>query len=895
MAFGDHVLVKLGLDTKTFNKGLTSAQERAKAFGANFKSAFVGALGTAVISNASKRIIEFGASIGDMSDRLGVSSEFLQALQYGAEQSGVSAKGATIALQRFARRSAEAGAVGGSLKKTLDDLGISLNKNNGSAKNSEELFTEFGEALREMQDPAEKLRVAFKFLDTEGVALVQMFAKGKPSLKEFGEEAKALGLIISNEKVKALQDASGELEKMGRQFKVFGANILPPLFEKFKQFVNILQEAYKKVIPLTDVIIQAGKALATYWIAGKVIAGVTAVIGGFSMLTKVIRGTAGAVTLLNTTTKANPIGLLASAVVLALPLLDKFINKADNSRKELEKLSKVKIDNFNKEIERLGDLMAENAKEAQDFNKELTELMQKDIKLSSKEELDNLRKKEKLLQDSLQAEQKLAEAQQAEAKAQKKLIEDLKKQAIYVEDNLSLKEAIAQAEEKLAQIREEQTFTGREIAKNQLEAYKNSKLLTEAEKEANDLVFARAKGIERLLNEEEKELINLERANAKSKALREGNLEQVAILEKQFAIEDKILSLYKGKKISLEEAFNLANKLVNATDEEKRLLGEVNKLEADKARLAEGQKKEVEARLEALKKEQALQKQAREEVNQNLAVLRLRARGQGELADLLQARIDNEKALLDIQNNQGLALGKAVAQRREELALLAKIKAGKIAEAKADIQKNAVEEQANRRLGDARDKEDRKRIRAGKQVARLEDQIARLEKRGNPNDKALLDKLKARRQDQLQLVLDDNAKKQIAELDKQKIQLKKDFDAQQRAIGLAEKKLKAEEAKQKAEIAQAKQGVIQEGNKQEQRLKAILDGRNKALEAMQKAMIAEFKKIQAPAIKINNQQAPAVLKGNASGDTQKVFVVNQLEQGTQNEILRTLQGYFVNQ
>ena len=273
----------------------------------------------------------------------------------------------------------------------------------------------------------------------------------------------------------------------------------------------------------------------------------------------------------------------------------------------------------------------------------------------------------------------------------------------------------------------------------------------------------------------------------------------------------------------------------------------------------------------------------------------MRARGQEELADLLQARIDNEKALVDIQNNQGLALGKAVAQRREELALLAKIKAGKIAEAKADVQNNAIALQAGRKLGDAKDKEDRKRIKAGRDVARLEKTIALLEKKGNPNDKALLEKLKARRQDQLKLVLDDNAKKQIAELDKQKIQLKKDFDDQQRAIGLAEKKLKAEEAKQKAEIAQAKQGVIQEGNKQEQRLKAILDGRNKALKEMQVAVVGEIKKIQAPAIKINNQQAPVVLNGNSSGDTQKVFVVNQLEQGTQENILQTLKGYFVNQ
>ena len=347
--------------------------------------------------------------------------------------------------------------------------------------------------------------------------------------------------------------------------------------------------------------------------------------------------------------------------------------------------------------------------------------------------------------------------------------------------------------------------------------------------------------------------------------------------------------------MSLEEAFNLANRLVDAGEEEKRLIKQANDLEGEKNRLTEEQRKEVEKRLEALKKEQAIQQANQAIVNQELAVLRLRARGQGDLADLLQARIDNEKALVDIQNNQGLALGKAVAQRREELALLAKIKANKIAEAKADIVKDAVALQAGRKLGDAKDFQDKKRIRAGREIARIDKQIAKLEA-GNAifKDRDLA-KLKDRRQKQLELVLDDNAKKQIAGLDKQKLELKKEFDQQQRAIGLAEKKLKQEEAKLKAEAEKVKLAVQAEGKKQEQALKAILNERNNALEQITKTAVDQLKKVQAPVIKINNQQAGANINQPKTAEAQKVFVVNQLEQGTQNEILRTLKGYFVNQ
>ena len=104
MAFTDHVKVMLGLDSRGFNDGLNQAETKIQRFARTMQSRFIGSLGTAAIAATTTKIIDFGAAIGDMSDRLGVSSTFLQELQFAAEQSGIKADAAAVALQRFTRR-----------------------------------------------------------------------------------------------------------------------------------------------------------------------------------------------------------------------------------------------------------------------------------------------------------------------------------------------------------------------------------------------------------------------------------------------------------------------------------------------------------------------------------------------------------------------------------------------------------------------------------------------------------------------------------------------------------------------------------------------------------------------------------------------------------------------
>ena len=103
MAFTDHVKVKLGMDSKGFNNGLASAETRAQKFKKIMGSRLAGGLGAAAFIAATKKTIDFGAAIGDLSDRLGVSAEFLQTMQFAAEQNGSSTEEASKAMEKLSK------------------------------------------------------------------------------------------------------------------------------------------------------------------------------------------------------------------------------------------------------------------------------------------------------------------------------------------------------------------------------------------------------------------------------------------------------------------------------------------------------------------------------------------------------------------------------------------------------------------------------------------------------------------------------------------------------------------------------------------------------------------------------------------------------------------------
>ena len=126
-------------------------------------------------------------------------------------------------------------------KDAFDRLGVSTRDAGGNLKSTEQIMMEVADGLKNTADPAIRVKTAFDLMGRSGTAMLQFMAKGSGNMKEFGDKAKQLGLIVQNDQVKALQDASGAMEEMGRTFQSFLASAAKPITAVIKGMSAVLK------------------------------------------------------------------------------------------------------------------------------------------------------------------------------------------------------------------------------------------------------------------------------------------------------------------------------------------------------------------------------------------------------------------------------------------------------------------------------------------------------------------------------------------------------------------------------------------------------------------------------------------------------------------------------
>jgi hypothetical protein len=136
--------------------------------------------------------------------------------------SGVEQQTLDMALQRFTRRAAEAAQGTGEAKDALAQMGIALRDQNGNLRRSEDLLGDVADAFARIEDPAERVRLAFKLFDSEGVALVNLLSDGSDALDEMRERARDLGIVLDEALVRDAERARTELDTLAQ---VISANL----------------------------------------------------------------------------------------------------------------------------------------------------------------------------------------------------------------------------------------------------------------------------------------------------------------------------------------------------------------------------------------------------------------------------------------------------------------------------------------------------------------------------------------------------------------------------------------------------------------------------------------------------------------------------------------------
>jgi len=207
----------------------------------SLKTAIVGVVGVGGIGLLVRNSLIATDTLSKTASKLGVTTEALSQLRFAAELSGVGIQTTDMAVQRFTRRLSEAANGTGEAKAALIELGINARDLTGIPL--EEQMIELSKAFGNVKASSDQVRLAFKLFDSEGVSFVNILKQGEDGLRAMFNEATNLGVVMSSQAAKGVEDANDALLKLSSLFGGITDQVVAALAPAIEEFANSMKDA----------------------------------------------------------------------------------------------------------------------------------------------------------------------------------------------------------------------------------------------------------------------------------------------------------------------------------------------------------------------------------------------------------------------------------------------------------------------------------------------------------------------------------------------------------------------------------------------------------------------------------------------------------------------------
>lgn len=210
-------------ELEKLNKSVSGIDNKLAGVATAFKAAFAGATVVAAIQTVTRAVtdsIDAFDKLGKTTQKLGVSAQDFTELQHAAEMTDISTEKLAASMTKLNKAIADA-ASGGTSKgaEALKDLGVNIRDSSGELRNSADVFREVAQAFSEIPDGAEKATLAMQIFGKSGADLIPLLNEGAAGLEAFAEQAKALGLVISDTDTLLADQFNDNVDLMKKQFE----------------------------------------------------------------------------------------------------------------------------------------------------------------------------------------------------------------------------------------------------------------------------------------------------------------------------------------------------------------------------------------------------------------------------------------------------------------------------------------------------------------------------------------------------------------------------------------------------------------------------------------------------------------------------------------------------
>lgn len=171
--------------------------------------------------------------IGDTAERTGISRERFQELGFAAKLTGSSSEALAGALQKMNINVGAATKGSKELQDMFTGLGIKLKNTDGSLKSTDQQFDMFVDRISKIKNPALQSQAAVKIFGKSATELLPLIRSGGAGIKEMADEARRLGIVLSDDAVRdgeAFGDILDTLKAaVGGVGNVIGTALVPEL------------------------------------------------------------------------------------------------------------------------------------------------------------------------------------------------------------------------------------------------------------------------------------------------------------------------------------------------------------------------------------------------------------------------------------------------------------------------------------------------------------------------------------------------------------------------------------------------------------------------------------------------------------------------------------------
>jgi hypothetical protein len=252
-------LKKIDTATARLNKGFGVA----KAALAGFAGGFVGGLLSSLpgqFLNAANSALEYGSSLAEASQQLGVTVEDLQTYRYIAGQVGIEQESLDKGLARLTRTLGDVAAGASKPTKALKELGLSQNQiEELSRKSAGEALPLLADAFAKIESPAARARIEVALFGKSGQELDTLLASGGGAIRKFSDEFRKMGITITQAQAERLDTAADNVAKLRTQLAGKVTIALADHIEEIDSIANALGRAAEAGIKYADALIKISK------------------------------------------------------------------------------------------------------------------------------------------------------------------------------------------------------------------------------------------------------------------------------------------------------------------------------------------------------------------------------------------------------------------------------------------------------------------------------------------------------------------------------------------------------------------------------------------------------------------------------------------------------------